>query len=116
MLFRSVKKKRVLVTAAAEDTASDAALWCFQIPAKSYEIWVLLCWHHDLKLEAIILPQKVSSQEFARAKKLTAKEGKIEIRIETDSQSDRLLLRFDANPGGIEQDVTEYRNNLDPLR
>ena len=114
--YLTVKKKRALVTAAAEDTASDSALWRFQIPGKSYEIWVLLCWHRDLKLEAIILPQKVFSQEFARAKKLTAKEGKIEIRIKTDPQSDRLLLRFDANPDGIEQDVTEYRNNLDPLR
>ena len=110
--YLTVKKKRVLVTAATEDAGS----WSFQIPAKSYEIWVLLCWQSDLKLEAVILPQKVFSQEFARAKKLVAKDGKIAISIQADPDKARIFLHFSDNPGGTVQEITEYRNNLDPLR
>jgi tryptophanyl-tRNA synthetase len=114
--YLTAKKKRALVTAATEDPESEAASWSFQIPAKSYEIWVLLCWHKDLKLEAIVLPQKVFSQEFARAKKLVAKDGKIDVSIRTNSETDQSFLRFPTNPESGEQNVTEYRNNLEPLR
>ena len=70
----------------------------------------------DSNAEAIVLPQKVFSQEFARAKKLVAKDGKIVVTLRADAENSRLFLRFDNNPDGNEQDVSEYRDNLDPLR
>ena len=76
------KKKRVLVSA----SRSEADGWHFQIPAKSYEIWTLLCWHPDYRLDDFIVPQKYYAQPFAQAKK-AAKTDTIHVKVsKTDNK------------------------------
>jgi tryptophanyl-tRNA synthetase len=74
--YLTSKKKRVFVTA----SQGDADGWHFRIPAKSYEVWTLLCWHPDFKLDDFVIPQKYYAQPFAQAKK-AAKTETIHVRV-----------------------------------
>ena len=61
--FLTAKKKRVFVTTSRDVTQADK--WEFEIPARSYEIWTLLCWRaEDKMLHDFVVPQKVFSFRF----------------------------------------------------
>jgi hypothetical protein len=103
----SVKKKRILATAALEQSGE----WHFVIPAKSYEVWTLLCLSSKSWLDDFILPQKVFSQPFAKAKKALKKDEKIPVSLR--KEGDRYLLTIhDSQP----VDVTDLRGNYEPLQ
>jgi tryptophanyl-tRNA synthetase len=111
----TASKKRVLVHAA--DPTSDATY--LEIPAKSYEVWVLLSLslkHEDYEpginpITDFILPQKVFSQPFAQAKKSLKKDEKIPVSLRQNGE--RFLIQIhDSEP----IDITELRGNYEPLR
>jgi tryptophanyl-tRNA synthetase len=109
--FLSEKKKRVFVTTARESAGGDQ--WEFEVPARSYEVWVLLCWRGaDRMLVDFSVPQKVFSVDFASAKKSIAKGGKIPVIVQK-TPDDRCLLSIAGKAG---QDITELKNNYDPLK
>ena len=104
----TASKKRVLVTA-ADPLASELR---FEIPAKSYEVWVLLVLDlHSGEISDFILPQKVFSQQFAQAKKSLKKDERIPVMIRKDV--DRFLMSIhDSEP----IDITELQSNYEPLK
>jgi tryptophanyl-tRNA synthetase len=104
----TVSKKRVLVTA-ADPLASELR---FEIPAKSYEVWVLLRLNpRDGSISDFILPQKVFSQPIATAKKSLKKDEKIPVTIREENS------RFLLNIHGSELiDITDLRGNYEPLK
>ena len=116
----TVSKKRVLVAVADplnEEPICDEIR--FEIPAKSYEVWVLL----SLSLESqsydpgneplrdFILPQKIFSTSFAKAKKSRKKDEKIPAIIA--KEAGQFLLTID---GSAPIDITEFLGNYEPLR
>jgi len=103
----SVKKKRVLATAAQE----QAGEWRFLIPAKSYEVWALLSLNEQSWLDDFILPQKIFSQPFAMAKKSLKKDETIPVSLRKDGE--RFLLSIH---GSEPIDVTQLRGNYEPLK
>jgi tryptophanyl-tRNA synthetase len=107
--FLSAKKKRVFVTAARN--AEDAETWAFEIPAKSYEVWTLLCWNKSGHwLHDFPIPQKYYAQAFAQAKKQLKKEEKIPLTVR--KAGDRFLLSIH---GSEPVDITELEGNYGPL-
>ena len=57
----TAKKKRVFVSASRDNVKSNE--WHFEIPARSYEVWVLLCWRKEgYWLDDFVIPQGVFSQ------------------------------------------------------
>jgi tryptophanyl-tRNA synthetase len=101
-------KKRVLV-APADPLANRLN---FGIPAKSYEVWVLLQLNlGDGSISDFILPQKVFSQPFARAKKSLKKDEKIPAKISKDGDSFLLSIL-----GSEPIDITELQGNYEPLQ
>ena len=110
--FLTAKKKRVFVTTSRE--VEGGSKWQFEIPTKTYEIWVLLCWYKDFHVVAFVVPQKVFAQNFARIKKSLKKEDKISVTVSVDPRNKRSFLRFSDL---VEtQDITDLQNNYDPLR
>jgi tryptophanyl-tRNA synthetase len=119
--YLSAKKKRVFVTTSCEEPNG----WHFRIPAKSYETWVLLCWHSNYWLDDFILPQKYYAQPFAQAKKRLDGEA---IHLRIWKLDDRWKLEFvdllGASPVGqvmADQvrepiDITELMGNYQPLK
>jgi tryptophanyl-tRNA synthetase len=108
--FLSAKKKRVFVTTSRDVASPDE--WRFNIPARSYEVWALLCWRQkDNWLEDFVIPQKYYSQAFAKAKKSLKKDEKIPVSIHSDG--DRFLLSIH---GSAPVDIVELRSNYEPLR
>jgi tryptophanyl-tRNA synthetase len=108
--FLSSKKKRVFVTASRETDTAES--WCFEIPAKSYEVWTLLCWQISNKwLRDFAVPQKYFSQPFAAAKKKLKKDEKIPVTISHDG--DRFLLSIH---GSEPIDITALESNYEPLK
>ena len=108
--FLTAKKKRVFVTTAKDVASPDE--WHFDIPARSYEVWALLCWRQkDNWLEDFVIPQKYYSQAFAKAKKSLKKDEKIPVSIHSDG--DRFLLSIH---GSEPVDIAELRSNYEPLR
>jgi len=104
----TANKKRVLV-AAPDSLANDLN---FEIPAKSYEVWVLLRLNsRDGLISDFILPQKVFSQPFAKAKKSLKKDERIPATIREDGG--RFLLSIH---GSEPIDITELQSNYDPLK
>ena len=115
--FISAKKKRVLVTAARE--ADGAEEWEFEIPAKTYEVWTLLCWRKNYWLEDFVIPQKFYAQPFAQAKKL-AKDQPIRLRVRKLGEGWKmefvdLAARAGAGAGIAPMEITELRGNHAPL-
>jgi len=109
--FLSAKKKRVLVIAARDSEQPNE--WNFEIPAKSYEVWALLCWHNrNERLDDFIIPQKYYAQGFAAAKKLLAKDGKIPVIVKRD-EGNRFFLSV---AGSTPIAVDELLGNYEPLQ
>jgi tryptophanyl-tRNA synthetase len=108
--YLTAKKKRVFVTAARDEARAEE--WHFAIPAKSYEVWTLLCWRKDNHwLDDFILPQKVFSQTFAAAKKSFKKDEKIPAIVRKEGE------RFWLSVHGSEPaEITQLRGNYDPLK
>jgi hypothetical protein len=86
--------------------------WHFDIPAKSYEIWALLCWRkQDYWVDDFVIPQKYFSQAFALAKKSLKKDQKIQAKVVRD-EGNRFFLGV---AGSNLTAVTELRSNYGPL-
>jgi len=103
------KKKRVFVTAGISDPVGK--LWSFEVPQKSYEVWVLLFRDESNRLEDFVLPQKFFSQPYAKAKKSLKKDEKIPLSLRKDGE--RFLLSIH---GSEPVDVTELCGNYEPLK
>jgi len=103
------KKKRVFVTAGISDPVGK--LWSFEVPQKSYEVWVLLFRDESNRLEDFVLPQKYFSQPYAKAKKSLKKDAKIPVTISHDG--DRFLLSIH---GSEPIEITELQSNYEPLK
>jgi tryptophanyl-tRNA synthetase len=87
--FLTFKKKRVLVVAATPDSGG----WHFRIPAKSYEIWTLICLERDGdRLSDFVIPQNVYAQYFAQAKRVIRKDEKIHVIVEKRTPGWNLLF------------------------
>lgn len=88
--FLTARKKRVFLAGAYQDENG----WQFSIPAKTYEIWSLLCWKkEDLRLYDFVIPQGVFAQYFSLAKKtLKKKDESIPLRV--SHESGRWMLSF----------------------
>jgi tryptophanyl-tRNA synthetase len=121
--FLTAKKKRVMVAAASQDPSG----WHFRIPAKSYEIWTLLCWHGgDYRLYDFVIPQSVYSQFFAQAKKALKKNESIHLKVSEDSGQWGLHFvdlsnASDAGKAIVTQaddpiDITRFLRNYEPLK
>ena len=109
--FLSQKKKRVFVTTARDISKTNE--WSFEVPAKSYEVWVLICWHSESYwLDDFVIPQKYYSQAFATAKKLVAKDGKIPVTVKRD-EGNRFSLSV---AGSTFMAVDELLGNYEPLQ
>jgi tryptophanyl-tRNA synthetase len=109
--FLSAKKKRVLVIASRD--LEEANEWHFEIPAKSYEVWTLLCWHNrNERLDDFVIPQKYYSQAFAATKKLVGKDGKIPVTM-TRNEGNQFFLRV---AGSTITGVDELLGNYEPLQ
>jgi tryptophanyl-tRNA synthetase len=107
--FLSLKKKRVFVTTSR--SADEAETWFFEIPAKSYEVWTLLCWNRsDYWLHDFLIPQKYYAQAFAQAKKSLKKDEKIPVLLRKNGG--RFLLSIH---GSEPVDITELLSNYGPL-
>jgi len=108
--FLSAKKKRLFVTSSRDVEKPDE--WRFSIPAKSYEVWALLCWRKkDYWLDDFVIPQKFYSQAFAQAKKSLKKDEKIQVNVLRDEEN-RFFLSV---AGSNYEPVTDLRSNYEPL-
>jgi hypothetical protein len=106
----SSRKKRVFVTTSRDVLAPCS--WEFEIPSKSYEVWMLLPWRKvGYWLDCFVIPQKVFSQPFAKAKKSLKKDEKIPVTIR--EESGRFLLNIH---GSDPIDITELCSNYEPLK
>ena len=118
----TAKKKRVLVTIPA--TREDPDGWHFRIPARTYEVWALLCWDRNYWLNDFIIPQKFYAQPFAKAKKLT-KDETIHVRVwklgeEWKMEFVNLLQREEVGRAILVQanepiDITDLMGKYGPL-
>jgi len=106
----SPRKKRVFVTTSRDMDVADE--WHFEIPSKSYEVWMLLPWRKEgYWLDCFAIPQKIFSQPFAKAKKSMKKDEKISVSLRKDGE--RFLLSIH---GSEPVDITELRGNYEPLK
>jgi hypothetical protein len=106
----SAKKKRILTAISKDDRKSEE--WNFAVAAKSYEVWVLLCFRKDdAWLQDFVVPQKYYSQAFAQAKKSLKKDEKIPVTVRKDG--DRFLLSIH---GSAPVDITDLESNYEPLQ
>jgi tryptophanyl-tRNA synthetase len=109
--FLSAKKKRVFV-ATARDT-DEANRWTFEIPARSYEVWALLCWRSENKwLHDFVIPQGFFSQQFALAKKSLKKDEKVLVTILRD-EGDCFSLGIAGQTSKV---IDELQSNYEPLK
>jgi len=108
-LILPAKKKRVFATAAVE--TEDGLRWKFAIPAKSYDVWVLLCGSDDRNwLNDFVVPPKYFVESFAKAKK-AVKSGPVPVEIRRKGDEFTLTVG-DAG----EVTITELLSNYQPLR
>jgi len=104
------RKKRVFVTTSRDVEVANE--WHFEIPPKSYEVWVLLCWRQaNYWLDDFVIPQKYFAQAFAKAKKNLKKDEKICVHVVRD-QEDQYHL---AVAEGDSMAITELRSCYSPL-
>jgi tryptophanyl-tRNA synthetase len=111
--FISARKKRVLLSSISAQQDADG--WHFQIPAKSYEVWTLLCWHGNYWLDDFVIPQKFFAQPFAKAKKI-AKDKPIHLLVR--KAGDRWVMEFVDLPAQAAEpiDITDLLGNYEPLK
>jgi tryptophanyl-tRNA synthetase len=109
--FLAAKKKRVFVTTARDVNQSDK--WEFEIPARSYEIWTLICWRkRDMTLHDFAVPQKVFSNDFSLAKKPLKKDEKVPVLIQR-TEGNRFFLSVAGKTG---KDITAFERDYESLR
>jgi tryptophanyl-tRNA synthetase len=124
--YLTSRKKRVLVTATVETAVEQPDGWHFQIPARSYEVWTLICWKRpEDDLYDFVLPQSIYAQHFAKARKLVGKNATIHLRVRRYGEKWQLqfvdLNRTEQINGAnvipeIEFiDITQYLRNYQPL-
>jgi len=86
--FLTSKKKRVLVMVAKREGNG----WHFRIPAKTYEVWTLICVDLDgNRLNDFVIPQKYYSPKFSQATKRST-DGLIHVRL--SNYHDKWNLEF----------------------
>ncbi|MDR3797224.1 MAG: tryptophan--tRNA ligase [Terracidiphilus sp.] len=108
--FLTARKKRVFVTTSRDLNQGDK--WEFEIPARSYEIWTLLCWRNsDKSLHDFVLPQKAFLSDFSLAKKSAKKEEKIPVSI-LKIEGNRYFLSIAGKTG---KDITAFERDYQPL-
>jgi len=108
--FLTPKKKRVFVTTSRDVDPMDR--WEFEIPNRSYEVWVLLCWRNESKdLLDFLIPQKDFSFDFAQAKKTVKKDERIPVRV-LRTVGNRFLMSIAGKTG---TDITELQSKYEPL-
>jgi tryptophanyl-tRNA synthetase len=108
--FLTAKRKRVFVTTSRDVDQSDK--WEFEVPARSYEVWTMLCWRsEDKKLYDFPVPQKVFSSDFSMARKSLKKNEKIPVSV-LRTEGDRFLLSIAGKTG---TDITTFRSNYEAL-
>jgi len=108
--FLTPKKKRVFVTTSRDVDAADR--WDFEIPSRSYEVWVLLGWRDkDRKLLDFVIPQKIFAQEFAQAKKTLRKDEKVLATV-FKFEDDHFHLSI---AGRTPMQITELQGDYEPL-
>jgi tryptophanyl-tRNA synthetase len=109
--FLSAKKKRVFVST-TRDT-DEANKWTFEIPARSYEVWTLLCWRSENKwLHDFVIPQGFFSQQFALAKKSLKKDEKVLVTILRDEGNCFSL----GIAGQAYREIDKLQSNYEPLK
>ena len=109
--YLSPKKKRIFVSTSRDEQIGFDA-WGYEIPARSYEIWVLLCWQREgYRLLDFCIPQKIFSAAFATAKKAVKKDEKVPARIRR-TEGGGYSLRIGESE---ELDITFCLHNYDPL-
>ena len=107
----SQKNKRVFVTTSRDIVSPNE--WHFDIPAKSYEVWTLICWRkEDYRLDDFVIPQKFFAQPFGQAKKAGKKDDKIPARV-VRGDGDRFFLSI---AGSGSEEITELCGNYEPLQ
>jgi tryptophanyl-tRNA synthetase len=119
----TASNKRVLVVASAgvpsvEHTDSGKIeKWFFDIPQRSYEVWVLLLGNEisdDKEITSFVLPQKVFSQYFSNAKK-SLKKGE-NIRVEVMKQTGSFHLQIANAKYESISHPHDYRNDFEQLK
>ncbi|MES2392378.1 MAG: tryptophan--tRNA ligase [Acidobacteriota bacterium] len=88
-VFLTLNKRRVLVTAAAQN--GDHTAWTFSAKAKTYEVLVLLCWSSDFIVQDFVVPQKLYLAQWVIAKKAA---GKGDIAFSVEKVDNRFLLHI----------------------
>jgi len=110
--YLSPKKKRIFVST-SRDELLGLDTWGFEIPARSYEVWVLLCWRNDdYRIFDFCIPQKVFATAFASAKKAAGKDGKITVLVQRTEEG-HFLLQIGGNDAG---EITSMLQNYEPIQ
>jgi tryptophanyl-tRNA synthetase len=107
-MWLTSKKKRVLPIAGTY--SQNEKIWSFEVPQKTYEVWVLLGRDDKNWLENFVIPQKYYSQAFAQAKKSLKKDEKIPVTVQ--KVDNRFLFSIH---GSEPVDITELESNYAPL-
>ena len=103
------KKKRVFATA-SRDT-DQIFQWNFDIPTRSYDVWVLLCGSaNGTRLQDFVLPPKVYVQAFSSAKKSNPAGP---IKVSVSGGDGRFMLKIDQSEP---INITDRLRNYEPLR
>ena len=106
------RNKRILAAVPVHLSLSEQQ-WTFNIPLRSYELWVLLIWNPDSKfIEDFIVPQKYFSKALAALKK-NAAEYSLGYPVTMNSINGRYTMQI--GPEGEPFDITELRRNYKPL-
>jgi tryptophanyl-tRNA synthetase len=114
----SLRGKRVFVDSntivlSRNGDSSTFDVWNFLIPPKSFEVWALLLGidYQGFIVADFVIPQKVFSQPFAKAKKSLKKDEKIPVTVRKDGDSFLLSIH-----GGEAVSITDLQNNYEPLQ
>jgi tryptophanyl-tRNA synthetase len=109
--FLSGKNKRAFITTSRDTETADK--WNFEIPARSYEVWTLLCWRSENKwLHDFVIPQGFFSQQFALTKRSLKKDEKIQVTVLRD-EGNRFHLGI---AGRTYRGIDEFQSNYEPLK
>jgi hypothetical protein len=115
--YISTKKKRVLVSSISAKQEPNG--WHFWIPAKTYEVWTLLCWHGNFWLDDFVIPQKFYAQPFAQVKK-KSKDNPIHLRLwKIGEKWNMQFVDYSVGNNNVESkpiDITHLRSNYEPLK
>ncbi|MGA3079808.1 MAG: tryptophan--tRNA ligase [Terracidiphilus sp.] len=127
--FMTASGKRALVTVSEQGPLLENSIdglvkkWRFNIPPRSYEVWVLIAYDGDdipLKfangrgmITAFVVPQKFFSQDFALIKRSSGRDESIPVILMRD-QSNHFFLRFEMLQRN--KTITDLRNNYEPLK